>query len=557
MSGPLCFARYTETNQSMAITQFPTYDPTNYGNMPGDGPLRPAGQEQSQMPVHDKANLPSTLSPAAERQAEALEVCRDLEAGPQQVRNKAQKYLPQGEGEGARNYKARLYRSVFTNAFAQTAEGLTGFVFRRDPVLGDDVPEPIRKHCENIDNCGTHIDVFARERLQDDLTAGHSAILIDYPNTEGQVLSLASEQGLRPYWIPIDKDNIVSWRTTLENGRTMLSQLVLKEVTSVHEGLFGERAQVRYRVLYREPDQDPPVGFRLLQVTQDKRVIEVDSGYYRNQVEIPFVEIPSSGRKSFLESDPPLLDLAYLNIAHYQQWSDYAWSIHKTNVPILFGAGFPESFDENGIAKPIVVSANSALFSADSTAKLAYVSHDGAALGESQKALDDIQRNMATFGLSMLSPDKKAQDNATATAKRIDKASNDSALSVTARGLQDALERALDFHAKYLKLDDGGSIAINRDFENLTLTPVEITALSNLVAGGQLSIETLWQILQEGNVLPGDFDPENEKSQITADMAVREAITAATAPPQPKQDSVDAHYGPDGKLSRLVKTRAA
>ena len=31
--------------------------------------------------------------------------------------------------------------------------------------------------------------------------------------------------------------------------------------------------------------------------------------------------------------------MAYLNIAHYQQWSDYATSIHMSNVPFLAAYG--------------------------------------------------------------------------------------------------------------------------------------------------------------------------------------------------------------------------
>lgn len=506
--------------------QSPTYDPLDYGNAPDSGgPLRPGGVAGE--PQSESANLPSTLSPAAEKQQAALVLVRDLAGGPERVRECQQTYLPKAPGEANENYKSRLARSVYLNAFAQTVEGLTGFVFRRDPVLDEDVPPVIAEHWENIDNAGTHGDVFARERLQDTLTAGHGAILVDYANTGGQVLSMADEQGLRPYWVPILKDNILSWRTTVESGQTVLTQVVLRECTSIADGAFGEKEQVRYRVLYRDPASNPPVGYHLLEITKDKRLIEVDSGYYRNQKEIPLSEIPSSGRKGIFDSRPPLADLAHLNVAHYQQWSDYAWILHL-QVPVLFGAGFPSEYNDDGTPKPaLVIGGNNAVITANENAKLAYVSPDGAALGEAQKSLDDLKRDMAVMGLSMLSPDKKAQDNSTATARRIDKASSDSSLSVTARGLQDALERCLKFHANYLKLPEGGSIVINRDFENLTMTPQEIQSLSTLVQSGQLSIDTMWSILQEGNVLPTDFDADEERAAIAGDQAQKAAENEA------------------------------
>lgn len=506
--------------------QSPSYDPLDFGNAPdSDGPLRPGGVPGE--PVSEKSNLPSTLSPSAEKQRDALVLVRDLAGGPERVRECGQTYLPKAPGEDPTNYKNRLARSVYLNAFAQTIEGLTGFVFRRDPVLDEDVPPQIVEHWENIDNAGTHGDVFARERLQDVLTAGHGAILVDYANTNGQVLSMADEKGLRPYWVPVLKDNILSWRTTVENGQTVLTQVVLRECTSITEGAFGEKEKIQYRVLYRDPESSPPVGYHLLEITKDKRLIEVESGYYRNQTLIPLSEIPSSGRKGIFDSRPPLADLAHLNVAHYQQWSDYAWILHL-QVPVLFGAGFPSEYNEDGTPKPaLVIGGNNAVITANENAKLAYVSPDGAALGEAQKSLDDLKRDMAVMGLSMLSPDKKAQDNSTATARRIDKASSDSSLSVTARGLQDALERCLKFHANYLKLPEGGSIKINRDFENLTLTPQEIASLAALVASGDLSQETMWSMLQEGNVLPSDFDADDERAKIAADAATKAAVNEA------------------------------
>jgi hypothetical protein len=87
--------------------------------------------------------------------------------------------------------------------------------------------------------------------------------------------------------------------------------------------------------------------------------------------------------------------------------------------------------------------------------------------------------------------------------------------------LQDGAERALGFHAKYMKMDDGGSITINRDFENLTLTPQQVTALSALVRDGHLTIETLWKMLQDGNVLPDDFDEIAERGQLDAEAEIK------------------------------------
>jgi hypothetical protein len=501
-------------------------DPTNFGNKPGDGPLRVGGVSVSD--PNGKPDLPSTKSKAAERQESALSLARDCFGGNETIKGKAQTYLPKAPGEDYQNYADRLGRSVFFNAFKQTVEGLTGLVMRRDPVLGDDVPQPLKDDWENIDNAGTHGAVFLRELLQESLTAGHAAILVDFPKTGGNQSAAEEMPGatalpIRPYWIPIKKDNILSWRTMVENGVTVLQQIVIRETTMVPEGSFGEKEQERYRVLYKEGGI---VGFRLLEIANDKKtVIEVDQGTYPTQDEIPVAEIVGSDRKSMFESAPPLLDLGHLNIAHYQVDSDYKNSIHKTCVPIFVQIGAPPSLD--GTAESVIIGPNAGL-SLPQGGDAKYVSHDGAALDKVEKAITKIEGQMATLGLSMLAPDIRAAE--TAEAKRIDKSASDSKLSTHARGLQDGAERANGFSAKYRRLPGGGSITVNRDFEDLAMPAETINALSGMVEKAQLSLETMWQMLQDGNILPDTFKAEEEKGAIAADEEIRRAMEPEVDP---------------------------
>jgi hypothetical protein len=474
-------------------------DPLDYGNKPGDGPLRPGGQAPPEGMIQKGANLPSTRSAASKAQGAALELVRDLAAGAERVRGRATVYLPRAPGEEPANYTDRLNRSVYHNFFGRTTEGLTGLVFRKDPEMGDDVPPKIRDHWENIDNAGTHGDVFVRDLFEDALTAGHAAILVEYPNTGGQVLSLKAESPLRPYWVHVYKDNIVSWRTDIEAGAQVLTQLVLLERTMVPNGEYGEREQVRYRVFRRE---NGVVAFQLLEVTKNNTVMVVDEGPITNQTEIPIAEVATSGRYGLFESIPPLLDLAYLNVAHYQQWSDYATSIHMTCVPILFMAGVMPT-EQDG--KQVVVGPNAAVRSQDTNAKVSYVSHDGGALDACKAALDDLKADMGTLGLAMLAPQKRTAE--TAEAKRLDKSTADSALAVAARGLQDAVERALQFHANYMRMDSGGSVEINRDFEGLLMEAPVMQAYAALVNAGFPEMAVL-EMLQRGGRIPEDTDLE-------------------------------------------------
>lgn len=515
---------------------FPTYDPTDMGNEPGSGPLRVGGQSLGALPNADEDNRPDTLCKSAKAQAPAVELVRDCYLGTERLRERSTTYLPQEPGETAKNYRIRLLRSVFFNVLKRTIEGLVGQVFKKDPKLGDDVPAPIVDQWENIDNAGTHGDVFLRDLLQDALTTGHAAILVDYPSTGGQLLNRAEEEGLRPYWVPIKKENILSWRTAVIDGKTVLMQVVLRECTMVPSGAFGEKEQVRYRVLYRDRQT---AGFQLLEMAENKKdVILKEEGIYGNQVEIPLAEIQTSGSKSIFESDPPLLDLAYLNIAHYQQWSDYATSIHKTCVPILTRIGF-DSFTDEG-KKEVVVGPN-AMLDIPLGGDLKYTSHDGSALAESKASLDDLVANMATLGLAMTAPDKRAAE--TATAKRMDKSTEESSLAVTARGLEDGAERALGFHARYLKAKSGGSIDINREFDEQTMQADILAAWTQAVNAG-VPARLMIEAMQVGGLIGPDEDAESialemeaaaqAKADAEAQALQDRASMANSARPKPK-----------------------
>lgn len=496
---------------------------TQGGNRPGDGPLRDNGVGGTMAAA--TGNLPSTMSKAASAQRPALELVRDLWSGPERIRDAGPAYLPQAPGEDPSNYRTRLARSVFFNFFATAIEGLVGFVFMKTPVLGDDVPAAIVPHWENIDLAGTHGDVFARDLLQDAMIAGHAAILVDYPDTGGVMLSLGEEQamGVRPYWVPVKKDNILSWRESIVNGHTVLDQVVLRECRMVPDGLYGEKEQTVYRVLYRENDA---AKWRLEMVTARNTVVVLAEGVYANQVELPIVEVVTSGREGRFCSKPTLADVAYLNIAHYQQWSDYATSIHKTCVPLLVIAG--ASADG-----PIVVGPNSALTFTNPQASATYVSHDGASLASCAAALQSLKDAMADMSLAMLASEKRSAE--TAKAKQIDKGATDSKLSVTARGLQDALERALSFHARYMKLPDGGSIEVNREYTDMSMSPQLLTAYVGAITNAGLPVRVLTQAMQEGGLISPDenldaLDAEIEaNAAAAADQARMDAQAAADA----------------------------
>lgn len=458
---------------------------------------------------------PDFVSAAVRAQSPALTLVRDVAAGYFAVRDAGQTYLPQHPKEENANYQIRLKRPAFFNALRRTIDGLVGMVFRTSPELGKDVPKPIVQDWENLDKEETHGDVFLKTLLADAMEAGHCAILVDYPrvaNPNKRTLADDRAQDIRPYWVHIRKEDILNFRTSRgPGGEQILEQVTLRFASHEPKGTFGDKQVVRYRVYRRTPEG---IVWEIWESLQDNSKPSLTQfGTIAKVDRIPLVGV--YGRKTgYLQSVPPLLDLACVNLLHYQTNSDYFHALHIGLVPILTLTGVE--------AGTVAVGPN-ALLALPQGATATYTETSGAAFGSAVEALQELKGQMAVMGLSLLQPETRAAE--TAEAKRLDKSEKDSALSTIARALQDAVESALAFHAQLRGLPDGGSISINSDFSGATLNAQQVQTLSDIEAKGQLSLETMWAKLQEGEWLPDDFDPKVERQRL------EDAGALPTAPP--------------------------
>jgi hypothetical protein len=470
-----------------------------------------AGTTVSTLAPSAPAETPATPHPAVATMRPRWAVCRDLSDGVDAVRAKGATYLPKAPAELPEEFDRRLKDADLYNMFARTLTGLVGMVFRHEPTLRESVPPALRTAWEDIDGAGTHGAVFARRLFRDAWRLGHAGILVDAPPAPAG-LTLADERaaGVRPYWCPVAADQIHGWRWDRVNGQTVLGLLVLSESITTPTGRYGVASVEQFRVFVREAGG---VTYELWQkaadgATGDTKWQKVSDGRLRNVTEIPFAPLPIGDADADpLQTQPPLYALAQQNLAHYRVLSDRRYSLHIANVPILTIKGR----DTTNGAVPI--GPNTGLdLPVDGDAF--YCEHKGTALQESREELREIEHRIAAQGLGML--DRTPRANETAQAKRLDKSEQDSPLAASARALQDCLETALGFHAAFLGLDGGGEVEVARDFDGLALDPQQITAFAKLQESGQISVETLWEILQAGHVLPDDFDPVREATRLLA-----------------------------------------
>lgn len=472
-----------------------------------------------------------------------ITICRDVMGGTEPMRQRRTDYLPRGSAEGIRDYNARLREALLFNALRRTVNGLVGMVFRAPPRLSAEVPQAFKDHWENIDNRGTPGPKFLKDTARDALVAGHAGILVDYPRvTPGQSVADVKKLGVRPFWVRYRAEDILRVETGEDHGRMVLERVVLRE-TLRQPGYTRERP-VQFRVFLRGEAPLPGANRKTLYevwrpTAGNAKTLERTDAGLLDQEEIPFhLLIAEAETETYGVTEPPLLDLAYCNIRHYQVSSEFSFGLHIGLIPIPIFIGRDTTkktiaaSSKNGVDLPIGADAK-------------YLEPSGKAYEVAQNELGALEQRMAALGLAMLQRETRAAE--TAEAKAMDKAESDSALTSFATNIEAAANACLKTHGAWLDVtpEQVGKIALNRDFLGIRLTPQDVTAVQALHAAGEISLDTLWDILERGDVLPPGFDREKERQRLEEEEAARPPLQLilpgmGTRPAQPQ-------LGPDGK----------
>ncbi|HPP44626.1 MAG TPA: DUF4055 domain-containing protein [Methanomassiliicoccaceae archaeon] len=423
-------------------------------------------------------------------------ICEALLGGTYAIREAHDEFLPKHPAEGRDDYAIRVKRSVLTNYYAMTIRHLVGKAFSRPLVLQDDVPLQIQEWCEDIDLQGTHINSFAPSLFFDVLGIGFGAILVDYTRTEPG-LSLADERsiGARPYMVNVPARNLLGVRTGVRASDIQMARI--KEEFVVPSGLYGEETRQRVRVLY-------PGWYQL----HEERRMDNQSSYVvveEGPMSIGRVPlVPVYGHKDAAwYGSPPLLDLAYKNVQHYQVDSDYDNALRVASIPILAISGYDADRDPS-----IVIGPQRVLATQSEGGRFYYVEHSGSALGAARQRLEDLKADMATMGLQMLMPKASGAATATETQVRYSEATSD--LQRMAFAFKDSIENALLLMAEWIGLPDGGSVELRGQFTMPRDAAAEAQALIQLRSAGEITSRTLLSELKRRDFLPDDFDIEGE-----------------------------------------------
>lgn len=434
-----------------------------------------------------------------------------LWGGTQAMRSASKVYLPQEPAEPETAYFNRLSKSVLTPIYPDTIKKLMGKIMRQPVVLEDDVPPSIMRYMDDVDSEGTDINEWTKQIGIAALNHGVTYILVDSPNVdaieaerEEPVTRADALNGtMRPYAIHVKAPQLIGWKSKVVNGQVILTQarIIITTGEDSIEDEFSQALVVRIHVweigrkrIYRKVTDEEG---------NEDWVIESD-----NEVELDMIPlIPVYGwQVSFMVGVPPLLDVAYLNITHWQSDSDQRHILHVARVPLLFGSGLGD--DERGDFQ-LQVGPNT-MTRGPQGSDMKYVEHSGNGIESGQVDLEVLESRMAKLGLNMVI--RRPTGDVTATSRALDQAETDSPLGMFARQIEGALETMLDLFGIILDLgdDDGGSVTVFKDFSITQRDANDIKALGEMRSRNDISQTTYWQELKRRGLLNDDFDHKLE-----------------------------------------------
>ena len=490
------------------------------------------------------SSTPETVSTDYEAMQPYWQTVTAILGGAEAMRAEGEAFLPRFPNETADDYEYRRKNARFTNIYADVVTSLARKPFGEEVALADGAPDRIATLAEDIDGRGNSLHVFAAETFFDGVNDAVSWVLVDYTRAaaraDGLALSLADErvQGLRPYWVRIPADRMLAVYSDVVKGAEVITHARIREDVVMRDG-FDEVAVERVRMFDRAPVYamledgtvtDTVIDYGPATFTIYERRVEavgrrtrsgwdiVDQGAVTLGV-IPLVPFVTGKRVGGgWRFYPPLQGVADLQIEHYQQETALKSITELTAFPMLAGNGVQPDV-QAGKVVAVPVGPRSVLYAPPNGengnhGEWTFIEPSAESLrflAEQVKATEAQMRELGRQPLSVSS-------GITVVAAAFASQKATSVLQAWALGLKDCLEQCLALTADWLNLGVEPEISWNLDDLDLTDDDKGPTSIMEARKNGDLSRETVWAEFRRRGVLSADFDPDEEKDRLEAEM---------------------------------------
>lgn len=250
-----------------------------------------------------------------------IQRCRDVYEGQSAIKaingSGVTPYFPMYHPPDQSRYNRAVSLSSFTNYTGRTVDKLVGAAFIEQPQTNLAESKTLSYMLEDADGFGNDIQQIANNCLMNNLIAGRHVLLVNYPATSGHTVSKEDVKrlGLRASIHQYKAESLVNWGVKNNN----LWYVVLTESKrDESDDMFSHESTEGRRVYYMKDD-----GLCYQQFVEDGRAFMPDNGELVTDFNgsglnsLPVVIIGSVSNTPEVDK-PPILDMADVNIAHYQ-----------------------------------------------------------------------------------------------------------------------------------------------------------------------------------------------------------------------------------------------
>jgi len=449
--------------------------------------------------------LPDWTHPQVLAQWEDWKLVRDACAGERVVKEATTEYLPKWEGHSMQDYLAFLTRACYFNFSDRTRRALVGTIFRRSTSIRD-FPEAGQPLLEKFSLDGTTFRKSMASAALELLTTGRYGALVDLPSVESV--------NPRPFVKFYAAEDILDWDIgVLPDGSTGPTRIVVREwaAQSKNYGIKhyywnlrlleisgGRYVQTLFSAANRNAKLDPGdvvAGFERVPLLIRGRPIDY----------IPFHLFNTHKQGNAWDvGQAPILEIARLNMSHYQSSAALEHGLFYTATPIYavertgdgqgsykLGAGLVWELEKGATAKLLEFNGNGLKFL--------------------ENALESKVSMAASLGGRLLGVSTRSTSESDNSLKLKDRNEQTMLLDVVEE-LDDGAKRLMTWMLDYANLGKPEfEIAHNRDFLFDTIGSREFRVAAQMYKDGALPIEMLHHYLRKGEMIPDHLTVEEFK----------------------------------------------
>lgn len=428
---------------------------------------------------------------------------RDGIAGERRVKEKGSVYLPALDVEYGTSFEVYKSRACFVNMIGRTVTGMVGTIFRR-PVKVEGVD---RKALESVTVNNLDFNLFAKKLALEICSVGRVGVLVDMRDE-------------KPYMTEYIAENILSWRTSMVNGREELSYVLLREIIDESPRLDDEAAV------------SPPGGYyQTSSLSARYRVLLLENGVYKQRVyQVDSTEsnpsfvgrdfkeiVPTRNGKPFdfipmvimgpLSPTPevqksPILDIVVLNYAHYRTSAQLEHGRFYTALPVYYVPTAPGQESADYHVGPSVV------WEVPPDSKPGILEYYGQGLATLATSLTEKEEHIAQLGgrIMGIRPQATAESD---NIFRMKQANEMSILLNVTESMTLGLDKILRWYLDWQRINTSKlRIRMNQDFKALQIAARELRALALLYQEGILPIQAVYESLQAAEFIPEEWTLE-------------------------------------------------